>query len=281
MRSLESRNPLFILLLRVLMSLSLSQAASAQCGFAMQQFQSISLEAANPFLAEYATNTSSSILGTTAPRLHSGLKSAARDSEGRIRIVRSAGKYSVKTTDGVTTEVERLSIWICDPTTATFVMLDTANKTATVQASREKPLRVIKPDHGQGEPFCARLFAMQEHSQRGKVEDLGHQTIAGYDTIGIRVHYAPLGAVASETSASSYNELWCSDALGAVVQHTNESKSQNGRELKSESTMQNIERREPEPSLFQIPYDYTILERATEANRPALLRPVPAAPHPQ
>lgn len=173
----------------------------------MQQFQSISLEAANPFLAEYGTNTSSSFLGKLAPPSHAGLKSVARDSEGRIRIVRSAGKYSVKTTDGVTTEVERLSIWICDPTTATFVMLDTADKTATVQAPRENPLRVIKPDHGHGEPFCARLFAMHEHSPRGKVEDLGHQTIAGYDTIGIRVHYTPLGAAGSETSASSYNEL--------------------------------------------------------------------------
>jgi hypothetical protein len=273
----SARNRIFIFIpLAILASLMLSRPASAQCGFVMQQFQGIALEARNAFVAEYSTDTTSSINATIGLPLHSGLKSVARDSEGRVRVVRSAGKYTVKATDGVVTEIERLNISICDPTTATFTMLDTADKTATIHATHGNSLRIIKPTHGQGEPFCARQFAMRGRSPRTRIEDLGHQLISGYDAVGIRIHFAPLGSAGSESSASGYNELWCSDALGAVVQQTNESKSQNGRGFKNKSTMQNIERREPEVSLFQIPSDYTIIERATEGNRLALSRSVVA-----
>ena len=111
---------------------------------------------------------------------------------------------------------------------------------------------------------------------RSHTEDLGHQTISGYDAVGIRIHYPPLFTPAGGFAPSSYSELWCSDVLGTVLQQTSESKSQSGREFKNEATMQNIEQREPEPSLFQIPPDYTILERL-EPTRGALApRPVPA-----
>ena len=209
--------------------------------------------------------------------MNTGLMAVARDSEGRVRIVRSAGKYTVKETDGVATEVERLSIIICDPTTFTLTTLDTANKTATVQPPRSNLPR-IRPGQGKAEPFCARLFAMERRFPRFNVEDLGHQTISSYDAVGIRVRYAPLGATAGESRLSGYNELWCSDALGAVIQQANESKSQTGSEYERESTMQNIERREAEVSLFQIPSDYTILERDTGADRRSRPRQIPRSP---
>jgi len=260
----------------MLAALTFPLNASAQCGLLRQDFLNISLEMGNAFVADYLTSTHSPIPGANSSLINVGLKSVARDSEGRVRVVRSAGKYIVKETDGVANEVERLSVIICDPTTFMLTTLDTANKTATVQPPRSSLPRIIRSEQGKTEPFCARLFATQRRFPRFKVDDLGHQTISGYDTVGIRIQYAPLGATASESEPSSYNELWCSDVLGAILQQTNESKSQKGSEFKRESTMQNIERREPEPSLFQIPSDYTILQRDTSADRGSIPGPIPA-----
>lgn len=268
---------LLYLLMAILTALTFPHTASAQCGLLRQDFLNISLETGNAFVADYLTSTRSPLLGANASPMNTGLKSVARDSDGRVRIVRSAGKYIVKETDGVTTEIERLSIIICDPATFIMTTLDTANKTATVQAPRSNLQRIIKPGQGKAEPFCTRLFAMERRFPGRNVEDLGRQTISGYDAVGIRIHYVPLLATAGESGPSSYNEVWCSDVLGAVVQQTHESKSQSGSEFKSESTMQNIERREPEFSLFQIPSDYMILERDASADRRALPRPDPRA----
>lgn len=276
MQSNRTRTFLLLFALAILAALALPHPASAQCGLLRQDFLNISLETGNAFVADYFTNTRSPILGVNGSPINTGLKSVARDSEGRVRIVRSAGKYIVKETDGVATEVERLSIIICDPTTFTMTTLDTANKTATVQPPRSSLQRIIRPEQGKAGPFCARLIAMERRFLRFSVEDLGHQTISAYDTVGIRIHYAPLGATAGESAPSSYNELWCSDVLGVVVQQTNESKSQRGSEFKRESTMQNIEHREPEISLFQIPSDYTILQRDASADRRPLPRSIPA-----
>lgn len=88
---------LVFLPLVMLAALILSRPASAQCGFLTQQFQSIALEASNPFVAEYSTTVTSSMLKTITPPTHTGLKSVARDSEGRVRIVRSAGNYTPAT----------------------------------------------------------------------------------------------------------------------------------------------------------------------------------------
>lgn len=270
----SSRNRAFIFLpFVILAALTLARPASAQCGLMGEQFQSIAQETGNSFVAEYSTNTTLNIPRIAPPPPRSGLKSVARDSEGRVRIVRSLGNYSVKSTDGVVNEVERLNISICDPTTGTFTVLDTADKTATI-FPRRIPLQTMKPQPSQEQSFCTQMFAKYRSFPRVTIEDLGQQTIAGYKAIGIRIHYAPPLATGIE-SPSSYNELWCSDALGAIVQQTNESKSQRGSERKTESTMQNIERREPEISLFQIPYDYTVLERATDGSRSIGRRPTP------
>ena len=260
----------------ILTALALPRAASAQCWYLGNHFQNIALETANAFVADYSTNISSPLAVSAAAFSHVGLTSVARDSEGRVRIVRAGGKYIVKETDGVATEIQRLSITICDPTARTTITLDTATKAATVYAQPGKFPRIIKPVHGQGESFCANLFSQRERMPRSHTEDLGHQTISGYDAVGIRIHYTPLSAAPGGSAPSSYNELWCSDVLGAVVQQTSESKSQNGREFKNEATMQNIEQREPEPSLFQIPPDYAILERAEPSRGLLAPRPGPA-----
>lgn len=270
---------LIFLPLAIFASVILSCCASAQCAFLSQQFQNIALEPSNAFLGDYSTNFSSPLSPTAAAFSHGGLRSVARDSEGRVRIVRTAGKFIVKETGGVATEVERLNITICDPTTRTITVLDTAAKSAAITVFSGGLPRIVKPASGQEESFCMALFARRERMPRTQTEDLGHQTISGFDAVGIRIHFTPFSADSGGPVSSTYSELWCSDAIGAILQQTQESKSQTGREFKSEVTMQNIERREPEPALFQIPADYTILEPDTSAERRPLARPIPAPPN--
>jgi len=275
MPSRKSCALLFLPAPAILALLLLPTRAGAQCTPGVQEFQNIAFQASNPLVAEYATTSTSTLSTPTATVTHGGLKSLARDSQGRVRVVRSAGKYTVKNPNGEEAEVERLSTVICDPAASyTMMVLDNANKTATVYARKGATRWTFKPDQGQGESFCTRLFATRERSPRNQVEDLGHQQISGYDTVGIRIHVAPLGA----TGASFSQELWCSDDLGAVLQQSSSSESRAGKGFKNESTIQNIERREPEPSLFQIPYDYTVLERAGDLRA---LRPFnpPATPN--
>jgi hypothetical protein len=215
---------------------------------------------------------------------HRGLKSVARDSEGRVRVERSAGEYNVKTPEGAPSETERDSIWIWDPSTSTFIVLDSAAKTATVFARHGGVRWITKPGQEQGGSFCTRLFALWERSSRNKVEDLGHQLISGYDAVGIRIQFAPLSVSEGVSPSSSYEELWCSDDLGAVVQQSRASESSMGKGFKQQSTMVNIERREPDASLFQIPSDYTVLERtpgATAASPRKLQAPLVPPGKPQ
>lgn len=249
----------------LLASLLLCASAIAQCSPFQQRFENIALVSSNPFVAEYATTGVSTIV-TPAPTLsHGGLKSVARDSAGRVRIVRSAGKYDVKPPEGSPSETEPESIWICDPATSTFIVLDTANKTATVYGRHGGTRWITTPAQEQGAPFCTRFCGLLDRSRRHKVEDLGHQLISGYDALGIRIHVVPLVAKADGFTNSSYEELWCSDDLGAVLQQSTASESSTGKGLKQQSTMLNIERREPDASLFQIPPDYTVLERTPNA----------------
>ena len=148
-----------------LASLLLCASASAQCSPILQQFQNIALVSSSPFVAEYATTGTSTMVAQASTTSHGGLKSVARDSEGRVRVERSAGKYNVKTPEGAPSEVERESIWICDPSTSTFIVLDTANKTATVSARHGGVRWITKPAQEQGGAFCTRLFALRERSR--------------------------------------------------------------------------------------------------------------------
>ena len=112
--------------------------------------------------------------------------------------------------------------------------------------------------------------------RHARTEDLGHKLISRYDAVGLRVWLVPLAQTGAETKQpTSYTDMWCSDDLGTLLQQARVAVS-TGVSHTSETTLQNIARREPDPQFFQIPPDYTIVERATESNGAPLLRAVPA-----
>jgi hypothetical protein len=93
----------------------------------------------------------------------------------------------------------------------------------------------------------------------------------GFVAVGLREWPGSLRPTNAETqAASSYEDMWCSDQLGAVILQSHVSASAKFSN-KSDTLMQKIQRTEPNPSFFQIPSDYTILER--EQPRGPLLRP--------
>ena len=270
-----------------LASLLLPLPASAQCDpsggtLAILGFQNVSIEPDKPFQAEYLVDGFLHNFSGMGLILATHPQSVARDSQGRIRAEGTAGKYDVQSPNGEKTEVERHLIWICDPVTQNLIRLDTVDKTATIQVPpppSSNHLPVHAPSAGQSidsqKSYCSRVFSSRKALRNAQTEDLGHQIILGYDAVGQREWHVPL--VRSGEAAkppTSYSDWWCSDDLGAIMARIDTIPFGIGTH-KNEVSMKKIERREPDPSLFQIPPDYTILEPAQPVRGVLLPRPVP------
>jgi len=264
-----------------LVLLGQGRTASAQCSSFTPQFGNVSLQHGNPFQGEYSTTMTPAPLSRLTLPPPPALHSVARDSEGRVREERAAGKFRVKTADGAESEQEQHLITICDPVNQKLIRLDTLNKTATVMGPRTVLRRPGSALQRVAQPFCTTYFKRYSSMSRIQSEDLGSQTISGVAAQGLRtwmVLEATAGGGAER--APSYQDHWCSEELGAIVMQTFAS-PQVGR--RNETVLKNIERREPDAALFQIPADYTIEERAMDNNlRPGLLPlenfPKPSSP---
>jgi hypothetical protein len=95
----------------------------------------------------------------------------------------------------------------------------------------------------------------------GKSEPLGLQMIEGVEAEGTRsIQIIPVGAMGNEGPIEVVHENWYSPELQmSVMTKTSDPRS-------GESTMRltSLSRSEPDPSLFQIPSDYTIREIETQ-----------------
>lgn len=88
-------------------------------------------------------------------------------------------------------------------------------------------------------------------------ESLGTQMIEGVMAEGTRVTYTiPAGKIGNDRPIVTVSERWYSPELQTVVM----SKNSDPRSGETTYRLTNINRSEPDPSLFQIPGDYTIKE---------------------
>src|SRR5262245_7316473 len=88
-------------------------------------------------------------------------------------------------------------------------------------------------------------------------ESLGTQTIEGVAAEGTRVTFTiPAGKIGNERPIVTVNERWYSPELQTVVL----SKNSDPRMGETTYRLTNIVRSEPDPSLFQVPSDYTVNE---------------------
>jgi hypothetical protein len=240
----------------------------AQCFAALPELGPINGLTGIPFQAEVKRTflpENSSLMRNNG----SGPRRVARDSQGRIRTEWSGGMYKVQNGPDAGTEEEQLHVTICDPVKGESISLDTLNKTATVQKVpfARAPLSTL-PTVTSPPSFCSRQFHVAPTPRTTEVADLGHRTIEGMDAQGvlqrqtIRLHDALNGgASAPPRELINVSETWCSEELGAVILLVM------GTEEKGRTNtvaMVNIQRGEPDETLFEIPPGYRIAERVND-----------------
>jgi hypothetical protein len=227
----------------------------AQCGI----FGSVGVISGNPFSAEIVSTSSGSLEDRSPYSQHPQL--VARDSEGRVRFESIGWVSRPYTLSKPGPQAEQHLIGICDPVANTFTLIDTLKATVDISHSTSIP-----PSMHPLPSFCSRqLFRMPIGFSAG--QDLGLQIIAGVQARGERVNTPlhPEDSYENSGPIASTRETWCSEELSAIVLRVTENISTPG---KSESAMQNINRSEPDPALFQIPRGYSVTERGATGASP-------------
>jgi hypothetical protein len=152
----------------------------------------------------------------------------SRDSEGRVRMetVPANGEG-------------RAMVTIQDPVAGVTYLLDPAHKTAN-----KMPMPIAKG-------------ASTTTVSAPTDESLGTQSINGVTAKGTRTTIdIPAGQIGNDRAIQVVNERWYSDDLQMVVKSSNS----DPRFGTTTYELTNINRAEPDPTLFQIPSDYTVKE---------------------
>src|SRR5262249_33954077 len=106
-------------------------------------------------------------------------------------------------------------------------------------------------------------------------EALGTQTINGVNAEGTRqTRTIPAGEIGNDKPITIVSEQWYSPDLQVMVM----SKRNDPMFGETTYTLSNIQRQEPDASLFTVPADYTVKEGGPRMMRKVLPRQVPPAP---
>ena len=190
---------------------------------------------------------------------HTVRQKTYRDSLGRTR----TEHYIGMNISGGNSNPTLVSIWIRDPAAGVSYFLDPRTHTAKESHSA----RVSPADLGPvAQTFTQSKSAPTSQSQEERElyqpkvtrEDLGTQEMEGQTVSGTRITMAfPAGAQGSDRPFEIVTERWASEELKTFILVKN-SDPRNG-----ENTIRttDIDRTEPDPSLFEVPADYTITEQ--------------------
>jgi hypothetical protein len=210
-----------------------------------------------------------------------------RDSQGRTRNEHSFKPYLQS--GGENTEHKTISIF--DPVSGISYTLDpqtrTAHKFPVVQpadnaftVSAPKLSQFVSKGEPQGKRVIIGSFGSASYAQpgtsfsfidelSGKSESLGKQMIEGVEAEGTRITQTiPAGAMGNERPIETFHERWYSQELQMDVMV----KWFDPRSGESTHRLTNINRSEPDISLFQPSPDYTIREPETAGSLIKMLR---------
>jgi hypothetical protein len=197
-----------------------------------------------PFSAQ-ATTEETQVLADGNQIKHSENAQVYRDSSGRTRrdaTISHIGPWS-------SAETPRKIVNIHDPVAAMNYMLDVTDKTV-----------VKMPEHARkgGGPAARRAFAEKPDANvQRTTESLGTQVMAGVTVQGTRTtETIPAGAIGNENPIVVVSERWTSPDLQLTVY----SKHTDPRFGTTIYQLTTINRQEPDPTLFQVPADYTVKE---------------------
>ncbi len=188
-----------------------------------------------------------------------------RDSQGRVRREVTLATFGPLAASGE----QKSIVVIHDPVAGANFILHPDQKTAEQM----------------GKPFGKMIGAMKnkmEYRQQQEIasgdlkkEDLGTQTIAGVSAQGTRMtHTIPAGQIGNEKPITIVSEHWYSNDLQLVVM----SKRSDPRFGDTTYTLTNIQRAEPDASLFAVPSDYNVTQG--RPGRHGLMRRNQAPPPP-
>ncbi|HET7294073.1 MAG TPA: hypothetical protein VFM88_16725 [Vicinamibacteria bacterium] len=181
----------------------------------------------------------------------------ARDGEGRVRReTRFGGLGPMAGGDG-----PKL-VFVHDPVARTGFVLHADDKTARrLPPPPDEVGDSEAPERGRGDAMRTRLHArgaaVSKAFPEGQKEDLGTQTIEGVEAQGTRTtHTIPAGEIGNEKPLRIVHERWYSPELQTLVM----SRSADPRMGETTFRLTNIQRGEPDRSLFEIPEDYKVVE---------------------
>ncbi len=185
------------------------------------------------------------------------IREVARDSQGRIRNV---FRQMIPASDSAIPPIVRVHFY--DPQTRDYTYLYPQQKvyvTGTVShPPAGQPADLIASASGNSAPL----------NQFTKLEDLGTQSIAGVQAHGIReTQTIPAASSATGSEIVLTDEYWFSEELhmNVVMKHNDP------RGGSFTMTLTEVSLADPDPSLFQIPEDYTRGEAGS--GRPDLQQP--------
>src|ERR1700733_4159055 len=202
-----------------------------------------------PFSATFSTQTTQALADGNQIQ-HSATGTFARDSQGRTRRDMTLPAIGPWSTSG---RAAPHMVFISDNVANTQYILEPDRKVA------RKMLRFRGGRHpGGASPDAAEPPPGPESTNRRAnmaTVSLGTQTVNGVQAEGTRVtHTIPAGAIGNANPIVITNERWYSSELQTVVM------SKRSDPFQGETTFQltNIQRQEPEASLFQVPSDYAV-----------------------
>ena len=174
-----------------------------------------------------------------------------RDSQGRFRREVTLPAFGPLATSGQ----PKSFVMINDPVADTNFILHADTKTAEQMGRPFGGMRGKFKDAIKGSVEYRKQEAIANGSMNK--EDLGTQTIAGVSAQGTRItHTIPAGQIGNERPITMVSEHWYSNDLQVMVM----SKRSDPRFGDSTYALTNIQRSEPNASLFQVPSDYQVTQ---------------------
>jgi hypothetical protein len=256
-------------ILFVLAVLALAPTSRAQCGTAGVGYDGM-------FVAMTPNNPFHGVLAMTNSKLPSAFLEhpveISRDQDGRVRVDRFVSDVQVQSGPGAGTETEERAVTIYDPLKCEAIQLNNVSRSASISHLWAGPLAHPRPAAGE---TCGAEFDGKAHMKDATSEDLGHQTIDGFDAIGVRTTmHLHLADAAPQAVIDRVTETWCSPDLQVDLLQVTAWAT--GAEPMTVS-LTGIQRAEPDPALFEIPSNYTVSE--TVVSHPLASAAPPALSH--
>jgi hypothetical protein len=181
-----------------------------------------------------------------------------RDSEGRIRTERKL--FSGPRVPAAARRDSPLLVQIFDPVAGYSYTLDSRKLIAhrvALPAENGPGVFTARPNVTMVPGSAGRLGVRGPLRQRIKKESLGNETIEGVLAVGTRViNTTPTGEVGNDRPLVRTCEHWQSEEMALTLL----TKCSDPRTGETAMRLEHVDRIEPDPVLFQVPPEYTVVE---------------------